>query len=197
MEDDGQHEHVETQGDASSASADSCADAGGARKPCAVCKEVHARTAFSRRQWKQRAASKCLSCDQHDVMGRETAVTGGVVKEGGADNGVGVAMRQLYLCSTGARVWALRRRKMDDMAAHDASLLEAVGVSQGLEGASDAGHAVTGIARALEPADGRWRRGELVARVLNKVEERVIAGVCETENWLEDAVAAVGLELDV
>lgn len=130
-------------------------------------------------------------------MGRETAVTGGVVKEGGADNGVGVAMRQLYLCSTGARVWALRRRKMDDMAAHDASLLEAVGVSQGLEGASDAGHAVTGIARALEPADGRWRRGELVARVVTKVEERVIAGVCETENWLEDAVAAVGLELDV
>ena len=110
-------------------------------------------------------------------MGRETAVTGGVVKEGGADNGVGVAMRQLYLCSTGARVWALRRRKMDDMAAHDASLLEAVGVSQGLE--------------------GRWRRGELVARVVTKVEERVIAGVCETENWLEDAVAAVGLELDV
>ena len=117
------------------------------------------------------SSSSVESAADHDGVNREAGAT-----------------RQLYVCSTGARVWALRRRGMEHEA-HDADLLQAAGVLQGLGSAS--------LSASSCSTDAGWRRSELVARVVNKVEERVKAGVCETENWLADAVAAVGLELDV
>ena len=103
---------------------------------------------------------------------------------GQRDGGVrGASARHLYLCSTGGRVWALRSKTKSDMADADARLFHVVGAFQGVEGVGSG-----------DGADGAWSRNEQVARVVNKIEDRVLGRICEA--WLDDAVAALGVELD-
>jgi hypothetical protein len=103
---------------------------------------------------------------------------------GQRDVGVkGASARHLYLCSTGGRVWALTSKTKSDMADADARLFHVVGAFQGVEGVGSG-----------EAADGAWSRNEQVARVVNKIEDRVLGRICEA--WLDDAVAALGVELD-
>ena len=93
----------------------------------------------------------------------------------------GASARHLYLCSTGGRVWALKRKTLSDMAHPDASLFHIVGAFQGVEGVGSG-----------DGGEGAWSRNEQVARVVNKIEDCVL-GRCEA--WLDEAVA-VGVELD-
>lgn len=70
-----------------------------------------------------------------------------------------------------------------DEADPDASLFHVVGAFQGVEGVGSG-----------DGAESAWIRNEQVARVVNKIEDRVLGRICEA--WLDDAVAAVGVELD-
>jgi hypothetical protein len=90
------------------------------------------------------------------------------------------AGRHIYLCSTGSRIWALKRSDFPTrMAGVDRAFYEAVG-------ASDEGIAGNGY--------GKSKRAEKVSKLVNKVQERVVRRVCNAS--VELGVRLIGLQLD-
>lgn len=121
----------------------------------------------------------------HDQAGRCSA--GHVVPPG---DGVG---RHVLLGSNGARVFAVLRQNQPEMVeAVSDDLLSAIGLVGGVRGRG-------GVVREGGEGEGdrkevAWERGELVARLVRRADERVVGRVCEIA--VSDAVRGIGLELD-
>ena len=152
------------------------------------------------------AFSSRLEGSSSGACGQGAQCAVGAVRPVTAVGGVRPPSPHICLCSTGFRVFAALRgaapeagalRELEEvecagmldavgMHLHGASTSRAVGRAGGVQGESAArGHGGGGV---------DWERGERVARLVKRVDERVVGRVCE--DAVSDAVRGIGLELD-